>query len=299
MKNSNNDGVVDLETCHESGGVPPGSNRFRIRIDDERYVVDDATPVGRQILALTDLRPIDEHLLFMLVRGGKFEEIRLDELVDLRTPGVERFITFESAASFRFVIDGERIEHGTPLITGKKLKEIANVNPDTYALWMEVRGAEDEPITDETVVDLSRVGLERFFTVIEETTAGETAVLPSRDRRYLEAHGYQFEELVKGAQRGLVIKDHGLDNPNLSERCADILILLPTGYPDVPPDMFYCLPWLRLVTSQGFPDRADQPFSFAGQDWQRWSRHNDQWRPGKDGIWSMLRRVERALLEAG
>jgi len=38
--------------------------------------------------------------------------------------------------------------------------------------------------------------------------------------------------------------------------------------------------------------------SFAGQNWQRWSRHNSEWRPGIDGIWTMLKRVEDALERA-
>jgi len=78
----------------------------------------------------------------------------------------------------------------------------------------------------------------------------------------------------------------------------DILIMLPPGYPDAPPDMFYCLPWLRLVARGAYPNCADVPLSFQGQTWQRWSRHNNEWRAGKDGIWTMLKRVEHALAEA-
>ena len=209
------------------------------------------------------------------------------------------FITFESAASYRLVLDGERLEYGTPLVNGLKLKELAGVDPETYALWLEVRGGEDEPIANDQVVDLSQTGLARFFTVIEETTAGQPAVLPSGDREYLISHSYRFDEITEGNQRGVVIKDHGLPNPNLSAGHADVLILLPNGYPDVPPDMFYCLPWLKLAESDRYPERADNPFQFAGHSWQRWSRHNQEWRPGKDGIWTMLRRVDRALAEAG
>ncbi|EME68052.1 hypothetical protein H261_20452 [Paramagnetospirillum caucaseum] len=76
---------------------------------------------------------------------------------------------------------------------------------------------------------------------------------------------------------------------------ADILILLPPGYPDTAPDMFYLLPWVRLVGKGAYPRAADIRFDFDGKTWQRWSRHEPQWRPGVDGIWTMLKRVERAL----
>ena len=58
------------------------------------------------------------------------------------------------------------------------------------------------------------------------------------------------------------------------------------------------MPWLRLVPANRYPNTADQPFPFGGQNWQRWSRHNDAWRPGVDGIWTMVKRVETALAVA-
>ena len=77
-----------------------------------------------------------------------------------------------------------------------------------------------------------------------------------------------------------------------------MLILLPKGYPDVAPDMFYLTPWVKLIPSNTYPNKADRALNFAGQNWQRWSRHNKEWRPGVDGIWTMLKRVEDALEKA-
>jgi len=59
--------------------------------------------------------------------------------------------------------------------------------------------------------------------------------------------------------------------------------------------MFYTVPWVKLMGKNVLPPCADQPHFFAGQTWQRWSRHNNEWRPGIDGIWSMLKRVDHAL----
>ena len=79
---------------------------------------------------------------------------------------------------------------------------------------------------------------------------------------------------------------------------ADVLILIPNGYPDVRPDMFHLTPWVKLRNGNRYPKAADQPVAFNGGNWQRWSRHCDDWRPGIDGIWTMLKRVEHALLVA-
>ena len=121
------------------------------------------------------------------------------------------------------------------------------------------------------------------------------AVLPSHCRRYLDERGLPFEELEEGRHKALVLEQFGLPTGRFDAPSADILILLPAGYPDNPPDMFYTMPWLRLAPSSSYPIRADQSFDFRGRRWQRWSRHNSQWRAGVDGIWTMLKRVETAL----
>jgi hypothetical protein len=120
------------------------------------------------------------------------------------------------------------------------------------------------------------------------------AVLPLRDRSYLLERKIAFEE-VDGAQKAVIFRKYRLPEGRFDTAAADILIVLPKGYPDVRPDMFFALPWLKLAKGNQYPRKADQPFDFNGQRWQRWSRHNDQWRPGMDGIWTMLRRIDSAL----
>jgi hypothetical protein len=121
------------------------------------------------------------------------------------------------------------------------------------------------------------------------------AVLPMKCRRYLTERGITFEEIEDGGHKAVIL--HGILLPagRFDVPSASILILLPAGYPDSPPDMFYVLPWIRLISRNSYPTAADQPLVFAGQQWQRWSRHNNVWRPGVDGIWTMLKRVETAL----
>ena len=58
------------------------------------------------------------------------------------------------------------------MISGMTLKKLAGVDPATYGVWLEVRGAEDRPIGDTEMVDLSAAGVERFFTGIKQTTEG-------------------------------------------------------------------------------------------------------------------------------
>ena len=124
------------------------------------------------------------------------------------------------------------------------------------------------------------------------------ALLPMKCRRYLVSRGIQFEEHEEGGQKAVILKEFALPSGHFDASAADILILLPSGYPDAPPDMFYTIPWLKLALSNGYPRKADRAFEFYGSRWQRWSRHSNEWRSGIDGIWIMIKRIETALEQA-
>ncbi len=121
--------------------------------------------------------------------------------------------------------------------------------------------------------------------------------LPSDDRQYLDDHKFAYQEVEDGSQKAIILSSFGLPECKFQVPEARVLILLPQGYPDAPPDMFYTLPWLQLASSGQYPHRADQSVTFNGEGWQRWSRHSGEWRPGTDGIRTMIQRVEHALRE--
>jgi Prokaryotic E2 family E len=119
--------------------------------------------------------------------------------------------------------------------------------------------------------------------------------LPERDSQYLSDRGFSWEEVEDGVTKGIILQNFNLPVGRFSTPTANILIVLPGLYPDIAPDMFFLMPWLQLASSGAFPRAANVHFPFQGQSWQRWSRHNSEWRPGIDGIWTMLKRVENAL----
>jgi hypothetical protein len=122
--------------------------------------------------------------------------------------------------------------------------------------------------------------------------------LPAPDREYLTDKAIPFEEIQDGGNKGVILKARPLPQGRFDAAAADILVMLPVGYPDVAPDMFYLLPWVKLAPNGRYPKAADEAVTFAGKNWQRWSRHNSEWRPGADGIWTMIKRIEDALAKA-
>lgn len=119
--------------------------------------------------------------------------------------------------------------------------------------------------------------------------------LPDADRDYLASKEISFEEVDDGGKKAVILKEWPLPTGRFDEQAADVLIQLPSGYADVAPDMFYLLPWVKSASTNQYPPKADKPFNFAGRKWQRWSRHNNDWRPGVDGIWTMIKRIDHAL----
>jgi Prokaryotic E2 family E/Multiubiquitin len=196
---------------------------------------------------------------------------------------------------YEIIVDNKPFKWPEPKITGVQIKGLVHANAE-YGVWLVVRGpTEDEEIADNQAVDLTKPGTEKFITGPKKSTEGAPSFLPARDRVYLAEKGIVYEEVTDGGQRGAILRQYPLPAGLFDTEKADLLILIPTGYSDVPPDMFYTLPWVKLTTANALPRCADQPHPFAGQTWQRWSRHNNEWRPGVDGIWSMLKRVDHAL----
>ena len=85
----------------------------------------------------------------------------------------------------------------------------------------------------------------------------------------------------------------------LNVQQADVLIRLPGGYPDVPPDMWWVDP--ALHRADGSVIEATQVMEpHLGRTWQRWSRHftPGQWQSGIDGLESYLALIRSEFLKA-
>lgn len=85
------DDIIDLEEYAKRGERPPLAKGYRIKINGDPYVVHDPKPTGREILTLAGLLPAEDYTLRLKAAGSKPEKIGLDEKVDLRKPGVEKF----------------------------------------------------------------------------------------------------------------------------------------------------------------------------------------------------------------
>lgn len=170
--------VFDLQESVSKGLPVRDHGPYRVLFGNEELeyhpaVIDDPVPTGRQLLEAAGVRPVIDFEVFQVLNNGMLEQLRQDETTDLRSSGVEKFLIFRSDASFRFLLDDREFEWGSKFITGLTLKKLAGVDLVTYGVWQEARGAgEDRELNDTELVDLSKAGVERFFTGLKATTEG-------------------------------------------------------------------------------------------------------------------------------
>jgi hypothetical protein len=83
--------IVDLEEYARLGKQPPLSRGYRIRINGDPFVVHESEITGRQVLTLAGLLPVENYTLRVKIAGEKPRKVELDEKVNLRHHGIEKF----------------------------------------------------------------------------------------------------------------------------------------------------------------------------------------------------------------
>lgn len=117
------------------------------------------------------------------------------------------------------------------------------------------------------------------------------------DAEYLGAKGFRFSVVDEAGYRCVVIHDYEMPGGYNPSR-VDLLVRLPSGYPDTPPDMFWCDPRVVLVRTGGTPQAAEATEQYLGRTWQRFSRHLDagQWQSARDRLQSYLALIRQNLI---
>ena len=121
-------------------------------------------------------------------------------------------------------------------------------------------------------------------------------MLSRTDEAYLQSKGFNFELTTDQGQICLVLKGYPLPQ-GYDPATTDLMLRLPPGFPDAQPDMFWCNPPIRLVSTGNYPQAADLMETYIGKTWQRFSRHltGGVWKPGVDGLGSYLTLIRSEL----
>jgi len=122
------------------------------------------------------------------------------------------------------------------------------------------------------------------------------------DYAKLSDRGITYEEAEQ--QRFFIFTNHALPAEFYTVAQCDVLVIIPPNYNQAGNDMFWCAPSFArtdgLVIPQVMLPGGGDNRVWNGREFCRWSRHWNPpkpgvWRPGRDDIISIYRRVERAL----
>jgi hypothetical protein len=83
--------VIDLEEYAKAGKQPPLAKGYQFTVNGQPFVVEKPEVTGREVLTIAGLLPAEEYTLRVKVSGAKPEKVGLNEKVDLRRKGIEKF----------------------------------------------------------------------------------------------------------------------------------------------------------------------------------------------------------------
>jgi Prokaryotic E2 family E len=123
--------------------------------------------------------------------------------------------------------------------------------------------------------------------------------LPESDTDFLSERVIEHEVIEDGGMTCVLLKSYPLPK-GYDVESVDVLIRLQPGYPDVPPDMWWCDPPVRRQDGTEIA-QTQVTEQHLGRSWQRWSRHLEpgQWKSGVDGLESFIAVIRREFANWG
>ena len=127
-------------------------------------------------------------------------------------------------------------------------------------------------------------------------TVTSTTVLRPDDLAYLDEH-FVWDATVEGGMVCVTIAGYPLAAV-LTPAATTLLVRLPSGFPDVAPDMFWLSEPVTRSDGTAIP-ATDVSEPHLARTWQRWSRHiAGQWRPGTDDLRSYMAYIRSCIHKA-
>ena len=294
--------VVHLDNIVKKFIIVESDRSYRFVLNSQRLEWPCAVITGGQIRKLGSV-PSD-YALRLKLRNQPDRAIEAHDIVDLDAAGVEDFYTEDQV--WLLNVQGVQIESKTPTILTKDALEQAGF--DTTAEWqifLKLKGEPKEPIKLETIVDLTRRGIEKIRLTPKAVNNGSVStelrrefdLLPG-DEAYLDENHTLWETVLDARRRWILIPDYQLPE-GYTVSSIVLAVDVPPTYPKAQMDMFYTDPPLALSSGRAI-EATQVRQQIDGTAFSRWSRHRgpgSKWNPDKDSVVTHLALVESALLK--
>jgi hypothetical protein len=105
----------------------------KYKLNGKNYQSENSKINGRKILENADLIPVEDYELLKKINQKGFEPIQLNEVVDLKSPGIEGFIA-KPYKVLNIYVDEVKIEVDECFKTPDEILTMAGKNPEEYFL---------------------------------------------------------------------------------------------------------------------------------------------------------------------
>ncbi|SDD77482.1 multiubiquitin domain-containing protein [Niabella drilacis] len=176
-------------------GLPP----LQLVIEAKGYSWSKQYITGVELKQLAGI-PLDTDLYLSVQKPYSDELIENEKQVNLARPEIEHFFVKKK---LQFFINHQPFTWYKQYIKGSEIRELGNIPPE-HEIFLDIKeGWQDDPITDDEVVDLARPGKERFYSKEKQT---EVTIIINGTPHKWDKKQISFVEIIVLAYNGYVDK---------------------------------------------------------------------------------------------
>lgn len=105
----------------------------KYKLNKEKFESRDSKITGREVLINGGLEPIEDYELLLKINEGGFEPVQLDEVIDLKSPGIEGFFA-KPYKKLLILVDKKEIEIEECFMSPTEILNKASINAENYFL---------------------------------------------------------------------------------------------------------------------------------------------------------------------
>jgi len=106
---------------------------YLFKINNQKFESDESKKTGRELLTIANLTPVEDFELLYKINEKGFTPIQLDEIVDLKTAGIEGFKA-KPYRKLKIKVDNKQYEVEECFMTPLEIMDLAGINSDRFYL---------------------------------------------------------------------------------------------------------------------------------------------------------------------
>jgi hypothetical protein len=106
---------------------------YDYKLNKNQFSVNDSKITGKKVLINGHLEPVEDYELLLKINEGGFEPVQLDEIIDLKRPGIEGFFA-KPYKKLVILIDDKEFEVEECFLTPNEIIKEASIDNSSYYL---------------------------------------------------------------------------------------------------------------------------------------------------------------------